>query len=183
VVGYLKDLGLNRQAAGVAQRLVDSGPDTAARLFRFHSPLPAHFPLRNENPAMSAPAPIATGLLPDRTLIQSDGDDLSFITVRIEPKDRNPCPLADNLVHFRVSGAGEIAAVDNGNPATVESFHADFRKAFNGLALLIGRSRAGARGQVDVTATSQGLAADNAQVTTSSARTQTIIGQLRTRLP
>ena len=76
-------------------------------------------------------------LLPDRGTIKADGDDLSFITVRIEDKDGNLAPAADNLVHFALSGPGVIAAVDNGNAATVEPFHADQRRAFNGLALLI----------------------------------------------
>ena len=52
-------------------------------------------------------------------------------------------PLADNLVQFSVTGAGAIAAVDNGNAATVEPFQADHRKAFSGMALLIVRSQPG----------------------------------------
>jgi beta-galactosidase len=46
--------------------------------------------------------------------------------------------------------------VDNGNAATTEPFHADYRKAFSGMALLIIRSRDQA-GTVEVTATSEGL--------------------------
>ena len=48
-----------------------------------------------------------------------------------------------------VQGEGrraKIEAVDNGNAASVEPFQADRRKAFNGLALLIVRSRAGEAG-------------------------------------
>jgi len=63
----------------------------------------------------------------------------------------------DNLVHFRVAGAGEIAAVDNGNAATIESFQAPYRQAFNGLALLIVRSTAGRGGAIDIVATAEGL--------------------------
>ena len=76
----------------------------------------------------------------DRSVIHADGDDLSYLTIRVEDKDGNLCPLADNLIHFDVSGAGEIAGVDNGNAATTEPFHADHRKAFSGMALLILRS-------------------------------------------
>ena len=108
-------------------------------------------------------------LLPDRTVIQSDGDDLSFITVRMEDKDGNLCPLADNLVHFDVTGAGVIAAVDNGNAATEEQFQADHRKAFNGLALLIVRSKAGEAGKIRVVATAQGLADDSAEISSRPA--------------
>jgi beta-galactosidase len=104
-------------------------------------------------------------LLPDRNVIEADGDDLSFVTVRIEDKDGNLCPMADTLVHFGVTGAGEIAAVDNGNAATVEPFHADHRKAFNGLALLIVRSRAWP-GKIHVTASAEGLTAAGAEIET-----------------
>ena len=109
-------------------------------------------------------APAKVKLAADRSAIQSDGDDLSFVTVRVEDKDGNLCPMADNLVHFTVSGAGSIAAVDNGNAATVEPFQADHRKAFSGLALLIVRSKAQA-GKIHVTATSEGLAQGTAEIT------------------
>jgi beta-galactosidase len=105
----------------------------------------------------TAGAPARISLLADRNVIQADGDDLSFITVRVEDADGNLCPLANNLVHFRVSGSGRIAGVDNGNAATVEPFHADRRKAFNGLALLIVRSSPNEPGSIDVAAAAEGL--------------------------
>ncbi|HKF21090.1 MAG TPA: beta-galactosidase GalB [Candidatus Angelobacter sp.] len=108
-------------------------------------------------------------LVPDRKIIQADGDDLSFITVRIEDKDGNLAPMADNLVQFKVTGSGVIAAVDNGNAATVEPFHADHRRAFNGLALLIVRSRPGQTGQISVSATSEGLTQGETQISAVAA--------------
>ena len=105
----------------------------------------------------TAGAPARVKLIPDRAAIQADGDDLSFITVRIEDKDGTLCPAADHLVRFQVTGVGAIAGVDNGNAATVEPFHADFRKAFSGLALLIVRSRAGQAGRIRITATADDL--------------------------
>lgn len=101
--------------------------------------------------------PARISIIPDRKEIVADGDDLSFVTVRIEDKDHNPCPAADNLVKFKVEGAGRIAAVDNGNPATVEPFQADQRHAFSGLCLLIVRSVRGSAGPIRITATSQEL--------------------------
>jgi len=97
-------------------------------------------------------------LLADRAAIDADGDDLSFVTVRIEDKDGNLVPGADNLVKFEVTGVGSIAAVDNGNAATVEPFQASQRKAFSGLALLMVRSQPGQKGAIHVTAASEGLA-------------------------
>jgi beta-galactosidase len=68
-------------------------------------------------------------------------------------------------VHFHVTGAGEIAAVDNGNAATVEPFHADHRTAFSGMALLIVRSRSEQPGKIHVLATGDGLAQGEALIT------------------
>ena len=114
----------------------------------------------------TAGAPARIKLAPDRTVIQADGDDLSFVTVRIEDKDGNLCPLADNPVKFTVTGAGAIRAVDNGNAATVELFNADHRKAFNGLALLIVKSQRGEAGKIHVAAASEGLAQGTAEILT-----------------
>ena len=65
--------------------------------------------------------------------------------------------MADNLVHFKLSGPGTIAGVDNGNAATFESFQVDYRKAFSGMALLIVRSEEGKPGAINIEATSDGL--------------------------
>ena len=116
----------------------------------------------------TAGPPARVTLVPDRTTIAADGRDLSFVTVRVEDKDGNLCPNADNLVRFKVDGAGRVAAVDNGNPATVEPFQADYRKAFGGLALLIVRSERGKSGAIAVTATSDGLQAAKATLTSAA---------------
>ena len=114
----------------------------------------------------TAGPPTRVQISADRSSIAADGQDLSFITVRIEDKDGNLCPAADNLVEFKVDGAGTIAAVDNGNAASVEPFQADRRKAFSGMALLIVRSQAGHPGRIDVTAGSGGLQSSTATIAT-----------------
>lgn len=111
--------------------------------------------LREEVRTAGRPARVV--LQPDRSRIAADGEDLSFVTVRIEDEQGNLCPLAANPVKFRVEGAGRIAAVDNGNAATTEPFQADRRTAFNGLAMLIVRSNRGQPGKIQVTAASEGL--------------------------
>jgi beta-galactosidase len=120
-----------------------------------------------EQEVRTAGAPARIKLAADRSLIHADGDDLSYATVRIEDKDGNLCPLADNLVHFSVAGAGEIAGVDNGNAATTEPFQADHRKAFGGMALLILRSHS-QPGKIHVVATGDGLAQAQLDVQTKS---------------
>jgi beta-galactosidase len=106
----------------------------------------------------TAGAPARVVLSPDRATIRADGEDLSFLTVRIEDADGNLVPGADSLVRFAVEGAGRIAAVDNGNAASLEPFQADQRQASSGLALLIVRSKRGEKGEIRVTASSDGLA-------------------------
>ena len=113
---------------------------------------------------VTAGPPAKIELVPDRSTIRDDGDDLSFVTVKIEDKDGNLCPLADNLVRFKLSGPGTIAGVDNGNAATFEPFQADYRKAFSGMALVIVRSEEGKAGEIRIDATSDGLRAATAVI-------------------
>jgi beta-galactosidase len=113
----------------------------------------------------TADAPARVRITPDHTSIRADGEDLSFVTVRIEDRDGNLCPLADNLVQFNVTGAGTIAGVDNGNAATIEPFQAGHRKAFSGMALLIVRSKRSQPGRIHIAATSDGLTPAAADVT------------------
>lgn len=94
-------------------------------------------------------------LIPDQTEIDADGNDLSFVTVKVVDKDGNFCPLADNLVNFNIEGPGTIAAVGNGNAATVEPFQANYRKAFNGLCMLIIKSKRGEVGEIIIEASSE----------------------------
>jgi beta-galactosidase len=103
----------------------------------------------------------------DRTELRASGDDLAFLTIRVEDKDGNLCPLADNVVHFEVEGAGRVAGVDNGNPATAESFQANERRAFGGLALLIVRPNHGEPGSIRVVSKSEGLEAQETVLTTT----------------
>jgi beta-galactosidase len=116
----------------------------------------------------TAGAPFRIALAPDRAQIKADGEDLSFVTVRIEDAEGRLVPGADNLVRFALEGPATIAAVDNGNAASVESFQAPERKAFSGLALLVVRSRRGEEGAIQVRAASDGLAA--AQTTLTATR-------------
>lgn len=105
-------------------------------------------------------------LAADRSTLRADGNDLSFVTVRIVDKDGKPVPRTHNRITFTLSGPGEIVATDNGDPTSFESFQSPARNAFNGLALAIVRTRAGEGGKVVLRATAEGLAA--AQVSLES---------------
>ncbi len=105
----------------------------------------------------TAGAPAGIRLQPDRDVIHGDGLDLSFITVSIVDAAGTICPLADNLVHFTVAGAGEIAAVDNGDQTSLADFQAAARRAFSGQCMLIVRSLDGVDGKIAIKAESDGL--------------------------
>ncbi|MDQ2862268.1 MAG: DUF4982 domain-containing protein, partial [Bacteroidota bacterium] len=73
----------------------------------------------------------------DRKIINADGKDLSYITVTVVDKNGITIPNADNLIQFKISGAGFIAGVDNGSETSHESFKSNQHTAMNGLALAI----------------------------------------------
>jgi beta-galactosidase len=104
----------------------------------------------------TAGAPAKIVLEADRSEIDANGKDLSFITVKVVDKEGRVVPDAENLVSFTLAGEAEIAGVDNGSQTSHESFKADKRKAFHGLCQVIIRSKEKA-GSLKLTAMSEGL--------------------------
>ncbi len=93
----------------------------------------------------------------DRSKISADGKDLSYVTVKVTDKKGLMVPQADNLLHFEISGPGEIVATDNGDATDLISFQSHDRKAFNGMALVIIKAKAGEHGAIKLYAKSDGL--------------------------
>jgi beta-galactosidase len=116
-----------------------------------------------EKEYLTAAEPSIISLEADRTNIMADGEDLSFVTVKVLDKDNIFCPTADNLISFNLEGEGEILAVGNGNPISHESYQSNQRKLFNGLCLVIIRSTQNA-GKIKLTATSPGLSAKSVSI-------------------
>jgi beta-galactosidase len=93
----------------------------------------------------------------DRAIIAADGKDLSFVTVTVADKQGQLVPRSKNHITFEIDGPGEIVATDNGDPTSFESFQAPERNAFNGLALVIVRAKAGETGKIRLLAKADGL--------------------------
>lgn len=104
----------------------------------------------------TAGAPAEISIEPDRDTISADGRDLSFVTVRVLDKDGTMVPYADNLVNFKISGEGNIIGVDNGSETSHEPFKANYRKAFNGMCLVVIQSK-NKSGKIKFEAVSKGL--------------------------
>lgn len=108
--------------------------------------------------------PAKIELIADRSSIQADGKDLSFITVNILDKDGNIVPYAENQVKFTLNGKGTIAGVDNGSPISHEPFKASERKAFYGKCLVVVQSGKN-KGKINLKAEAKGLQAAEIIVT------------------
>ncbi len=105
----------------------------------------------------TAGAPAKILLKADRSKLKRDGKDLSFITATVVDEEGVVVPYADNNIRFTLSGPGFIAGVDNGDPTSHQSFKANQRKAFHGLALAIIQNT-GVKGKINVSAAAPGLA-------------------------
>ncbi|MGB8490610.1 MAG: beta-galactosidase GalB [Bacteroidales bacterium] len=93
----------------------------------------------------------------DRQEIRNDGTDLVFITIRVEDRNGLMVPRTGNLVNFTVDGPAGIVAVDNGDATSHDPFQASYRKAFNGMCLVILKAEKGASGAFTLKAESKGL--------------------------
>jgi beta-galactosidase len=93
----------------------------------------------------------------DRSIVQPDGTDLIYITVRIEDKNKLLVPKSNNQLNFSIEGPGRIVATDNGDATSHESFQAKSKKAYNGLCLVIVAAEKGSKGSFTVKAESKGL--------------------------
>ena len=71
-------------------------------------------------------------------------------------KEGTIVPYADNMINFKISGEGKIIGVDNGSETSHEPFKADYRKAFNGMCLVVIQSNSG-KGKITLDATGEGL--------------------------
>lgn len=94
-----------------------------------------------ESIVRTADQPYKIRLSPDRNTIKANGKDLSYILVEALDKNGNLCALADNSIEVKLSGAGELAGLDNGNPQSMTSFKSSTIDLFYGKAMLIVRSK------------------------------------------
>ncbi|HEX9618618.1 MAG TPA: beta-galactosidase GalB [Polyangiaceae bacterium] len=100
---------------------------------------------------------IKLGVVADRATLRADGRDLAFVTVSVLDAEGLVVPRERAPIEFDVTEPGDLAAVDNGDPTSFESFQARERRAFNGLALVVLRARGGATGSFTLRAASEGL--------------------------
>jgi beta-galactosidase len=101
-------------------------------------------------------APAALAIYADRAEIAADGEDVAMFTVEVRDARGRVVPITENLITFKVMGAGKLIGVGNGDPTDQESDKATSRKAFSGLCMAIVQSTKLAD-SITVEATSPGL--------------------------
>jgi beta-galactosidase len=94
--------------------------------------------------------------------IKADGKELAFITVSVVDNNGTLCPTADNLIRFKVEEGGNLVAVGNGDPTSLESFVKPQRQAFNGQCMVYVQNTAS---QKDIRLTAGSVGLEGAEVT------------------
>lgn len=89
----------------------------------------------------TAGSPAKLELLADRTEIAADGEDLSFVEVRLVDKNGVITRDADRKIRVSLSGEGALAGVDNGSATNHAPFKGNEVRTFYGRALVIVKSK------------------------------------------
>ncbi|MGM9863905.1 MAG: glycoside hydrolase family 2 TIM barrel-domain containing protein [Lepagella sp.] len=109
-----------------------------------------------EQTVRTAGKPYALRLTSSVPALKADGEDLAYITVQAVDKAGNPVPYANEMVNFKVKGAGRYRAAANGDPTSLDLFHLPRMPLFSGACTAILQSGDKA-GTVTLTATAKGM--------------------------
>lgn len=109
-----------------------------------------------ENTLQTAGAPAAVKLVAEEDKLATGFDHIGFIRAEIVDAKGALVPDAHVPITVSVSGAGDLAAFDNGSPTDHTMFDLPTREAYNGQALIMVRAT-GTNGAISVTAAAPGL--------------------------
>ena len=92
------------------------------------------------NIVRTAGEPARLELSADRSEIAADGNDLSFVEVRLADEDGVLCPNSDRMVRVEIEGEGTLLGVGNGSAVNHEPFKGSQVETFYGLCRVIVKS-------------------------------------------
>lgn len=118
---------------------------------------PATHAITNELRTAGKPAKII--LTTDTDELSPNWDDVALVRATITDSKGVRIPRADDLLTFKISGPGFIAAVDNASNTSHEGFQTNSRHAFQGRCVAFVKAR-GAFGRITLTASAPGLRSD-----------------------
>ena len=76
-------------------------------------------------------------LTPDKTELKADGTDLIFVDISAYDKDGEHVANANDRVFVKVSGAGRLIGLDNGDSTDFEQYKGTSRRLFSGKLLAV----------------------------------------------
>jgi beta-galactosidase len=100
--------------------------------------------------------PATLRITADRSTVEANGQDISFLTIEAVDAAGHPQLSADQEVQFTITGPGSIAAVGNGDAQDTASYQGSHRKLFQGRALVVVRTSRQS-GPITITAKAPGL--------------------------
>jgi beta-galactosidase len=103
----------------------------------------------------TAGEPVAIRLTPDRTLINADTRDLSFVTIELVDAAGQVVPVDSIMLNLSVTGSGRLAASGNANPGDMTSVNNTLVKTWKGRAQVV--IRPSGTGTVIISAESPGI--------------------------
>ncbi|RVT79637.1 glycoside hydrolase family 2 protein [Flavobacterium sufflavum] len=119
-----------------------------------------------ESTLITTGKPSAIRLSTDRSTINADLNDLSYINVEIIDQKGNIVPNVDDLeITYQLTGNASIAGVGNGNVADMSSFQQNHKKVYQGRGLVILRPNEFS-GKITLKAQAKGLAAGQIEIRT-----------------
>ena len=92
----------------------------------------------------------------DKNKMTADGRDLIFVDISMEDENGNPVYNADNRVEVKVTGAGRLLGLDNGDSTDYDEYKGTSRRLFNGKLLAIIGSNFES-GEVKIQVSSKGM--------------------------
>jgi len=105
----------------------------------------------------------------DRTVLQADGEDLSFVTVEAVDANGRPVLQAGQQLQFELSGPAQIAAVGNGDQQDPDGYQGLQRKLYQGRALVVIRASR-QPGPIHLKVTSPGLSDGSLTINATAAQ-------------
>lgn len=114
-----------------------------------------------------------TVLISDKQTMRADGRDLIFIDITAVDESGNPVENANHRVTVKVTGAGRLVGLDNGDSKDYDSYKGISRRLFAGRLLAVVASN-GKAGDICVTVSSEGL--PDAQLMLSALESDVIEG-------
>ena len=104
----------------------------------------------------TAGKPSGIMLSADRSTLAPGWDDVVYVTATVVDENGVLVPSAGDLITFKISGPGVVAAVDSGNNNSHEQFQAMERKAYQGRCFALLKAKAAA-GRITLEASASGL--------------------------